>query len=104
MLVLRFIGALFLLGAVITLTSDLSRAGRPAQAPVFTSLLRHWTNFAPQSLKAAQTSVQTKMHPALWDPVIRSVLSVPAWISMVVLAILSFWAGRPRRRVEIFVN
>jgi hypothetical protein len=104
MLVLRFIGALFLLGAVIALTADLSRTSRPPQAPVFTSLLKHWSDFAPQSLKAAQTSVQTRMHPVLWDPVILSLLSLPAWISLTVLAILSFWAGRPRRRVEIFVN
>ena len=104
MLVLRFIGALFLLGAVIALTSDLSRPARTAQAPVFTSMLKLWSDFAPQTLKAAQTSVQTKVHPALWDPVIRSVLAIPAWISLVALAIFSFWAGRPRRRIEIFVN
>ena len=104
MLVFRFIGALFLLGAVIALTSDLSRTGRSPQAPAFTSMLKHWSDFAPQTLKAAQTSVQTKVHPVIWDPVIRSALSIPAWISLVLLAALSFWAGQPRRRVEIFVN
>ena len=103
-MLLRFIGALFLLGAVIALTSDLSRTGRPPQAPVFTSFLKHWSDFAPQSLKAAQTSVQTRTHPVVWDPIIRSLLSIPAWISLVAVAISSFWAGRPRRRVEIFVN
>ena len=103
MLVLRFIGALFLLGAVIALTSDVSRTARPASAPMFTSLLKHWSDFTPQTLKAAQTSVQ-KVHPLLWDPMIRSVLAIPAWISLLLLAVLSFWAGRRRRRVEIFTN
>ena len=104
MLALRFIGALFLLTAVIALTSDVSRV-RSAKQPVqFTSLMKHWSDFAPQTLVAARKTVQTKAHPLLWDPVILWPLSVPAWISMTALAALCFYAGRPRRRVEIFVN
>jgi len=53
MIVFRFIGSLFLLGAVIALTADLSRPQR-ADAPTFASLHRHWTELAPQTLSAAQ--------------------------------------------------
>lgn len=108
MLVLRFIGSLFLLCAVIALTSDLSKPVRTtaqsAPQPAFSSLLKHWSDFAPQTLSAAQKTVQTRSHPLLWDPVIRSVLAVPAWITLSLLAIAFLYIGRPRRRVDIFVN
>lgn len=103
MLVLRFLGALFLLGAVIALTSDLSRPPRP-NVPVFTSTLKHWQDFAPQTLAAAQKTVETRAHPLLWDPLIRWPLSVPFWIALCAVALLLVYLGRPRRRVEIFIN
>lgn len=104
MLALRFLGALFLLGAVIALTSDLSRAPATPQQARFTSLLKHWSDFAPQTLAAAQKTVQTKVHPLVWDPLIRLPLSIPAWITLAGLSVLCFYGGRPRRRVQIFVN
>lgn len=105
MLVLRFIGSLFLMISVIALTADLSRAPRASSAaPAFTSLLKHWSDFAPQTLSAAQKTVQTRAHPLLWDPLIRSVLIIPAWISLGMLAVGFLYLGRPRRRVDIFVN
>lgn len=103
MLVLRFLAAMFLLGAVIALTSDLSRPPR-ASAPLFASTLKHWQDFAPQTLAAAQKTVQTRAHPLVWDPLIRWPLSVPLWIMLCVLSVLLFYLGRPRRRVEIFIN
>ena len=104
MLALRFLGALFLLGAVIALTSDVSRKPVAAQQVRFTSLIQHWSDFAPQTLASAQKTVQTRAHPLLWDPVIRWPLSIPAWISLAALSVLCFVAGRRRRRVEIFIN
>ena len=103
MIVLRFIGSLFLLGAVIALTADLSRPAAP-NAPAFTSLLKHWSEFAPQSLKAAQQTIETNAHPLLWDPVLHSLLSVPAWMTFSALALIFLYLGRPRRRVDIFIN
>lgn len=103
MLVLRFIGSLFLLGAVIALTADLSRPPRP-DTPQLASLHKHWSDFAPQSLAAAQKTVQTRAHRLVWDPVITSILATPAFAAFGVLAVLLLYIGRPRRRVEIFVN
>lgn len=103
MLVLRFIGSLFLLGAIIALTSDLSKPKRPG-VPTFTSIYKHWSDFAPQTLAAAQKTVQSRTFAAVWDPGIRSVLSVPAFVSFGGLAILMLYVGRPRRRVDIYMN
>ncbi len=103
MLVLRFIGSLFLLGAVIALTSDLSRSHR-ADAPAFASIHKHWTDLAPQTLAATQKTVATRTHPVVWDTLIVTMLKIPAFLTFGALAVLFLYFGRPRRRVEIFVN
>jgi len=103
MLVLRFIGSLFLLGAVIAFTGDLSRPHRPG-TPAFASIHKHWADLAPQTLAGAQKTVASRTHRVVWDPVIVSVLSVPAFVTFGALAVLCLYLGRPRRRVEIFVN
>ena len=104
MLALRFLGSLFLLIAVISLTADLSRPLPAAGNANYTSLMKHWSDFAPQSLATAQKTVQTKAHPVLWDPVIRYPLGLPAFATLGGLGLVLLYLGRPRRRVEIFVN
>ena len=103
MLVLRFIGALFLLGATIALTADLSRPSRP-DTPLLTSIYKQLSDLAPQTLAAAQKTISTRTHRYVWDPLIMSVLRIPAFITFGMLAVLFLYLGRPRRRVEIFVN
>lgn len=103
MLAVRFIASLFLLAAVIALTADMSRPRRAA-SPMVWSVERHWTEIAPQSLANARKSVATRTHPVVWDPVIRTVLSVPAFLMLGAASAGLFYLGRPRRRVEIFVN
>lgn len=104
MIVLRFIGALFLLAAVIALAADVTRARTGAPGPIFTSIAKHWADFAPQSLAAAQAQVQSHIHPLLWDPLIASIIRVPAWISLGGMGLLALYFGRRRRRLEIFSN
>jgi hypothetical protein len=103
MLVLRFIGSLFLLGAVIALTADLSRPNRPG-TPTFTSIHKHWSDLAPQTLASAQKTVASRTHGVVWDPGIVTVLKIPAFVTFGGLAVLLLYLGRPRRRVQIFVN
>jgi len=105
MTVLRFLGGLFLLAAVIALTADFTRADPGgALLPPFASLLKHWADLAPQSLAAAKRAVEVRAHPLIWDPVIRSLLMLPAWMSLGAVGLLLSWLGRPRRRVDIFAN
>ena len=104
MLVLRFIGSLFLLGAVIAFTADISRPNRTPGTATFTSIHKHWADLAPQTLSAAQKTVAARLHPVVWDPGIRTVLAAPAFLTFGTLAMLFLYLGRPKRRVEIFVN
>lgn len=103
MTVARLIGMLFLLAAVIALTADLSRPGASG-ALAFASLYKHWSDFAPQTLAAAQRAVSGSAHPLLWDLILKPILLVPAWITFAFFGGLAIYIGRRRRRVQIFVN
>lgn len=105
MTVLRLIGTLFLIAAVIALTSDLSRTG-PDGTPSrsFASLYKHWSDFAPQTLTNSQMAVVSRTHPLVWDLGIRPVLLLPAWLSLGGIGAAAAYFGRRRRRVEVFIN
>jgi hypothetical protein len=103
MVVLRFLGSVFLLIAVIALVYDGTRA-LAGGGWTATSLYAHWLKLAPGSLEAAQAAVQRYTHPLLWDPVIRRVLLLPAWLVLGVLGVLLAYLGRRRRRVNVFSN
>jgi hypothetical protein len=57
-----------------------------------------WFFIHPGSLQLAQPAIERHVSPALWDPVILSVLQVPAAILFAVLgAALLFLPGRRAR-------
>jgi hypothetical protein len=103
MIALRFLAGVFLLVAVIALVHDATRA-LAAHAFVSTSLFEHWSKLAPASLAGAQSAVQRYTHPLLWDPVIRKLLLLPTWALFTALGALLAYAGRRRRRVNVFAN
>jgi len=104
MLVLRFLGGLFLLLATISLVADGTRALAGPTAALFTPIIQYWADLAPKSLASVQTAVKTSLHPLLWDVVIRRLLAVPVWALFGVVGLLLAYAGRHRRRVNIFIN
>src|SRR5262249_35091072 len=105
MVALRFIGALFALAAVIALVADLTpRASTNAVRPGMTSIAMHWNGIAPQSFSNAREAVRNRLGRWVWDPVITSVIGIPAWITLGLISAACFYVGRPRRRIEIFTN
>jgi hypothetical protein len=103
MAALRFVSSVFLLVAAVILVADLTHA-RTAVAPsAWISLAKHWSLLAPQSLAAAQRSLQATSS-LLWDPLVKSLLAVPAWLVFASLGAACGYAGRRRRRVNIFTN
>jgi hypothetical protein len=104
MAALRFVAGLFLLAAVIALVSDVTRTQLGLAGGPSTSLLKHLADLAPSSLAAAQRAVQNNLHPLVWDPVLKSFLSLPAWASLAAIGLLLAYAGRRRYRVNIYTN
>jgi len=101
---LRFLGAILLLAAVIALTSDLTRWQTVGNWWHFDSLGYHIATLAPQTLKSVGAAISRATHPWLWDPILTSLLAWPAWILFTALGALLIYAGRERKRINIFIN
>jgi choline-glycine betaine transporter len=99
----RFLAGVVLLIAVIAAVYDGTRS-LGAGGLVMTSLLEHWSKLAPTLLAASQSGVQRATHPLVWDVGVRKLLGVPAWAAFAVLGLLLAYAGRRRRRVNVFAN
>ena len=100
---LRFLAGVLLLVAVIAAVYDGTRSLSLHQL-VMTPLLEHWSKLAPATLNAAQSAVRRSTHPAVWDLVIGKLLLLPAWSLFAALGMLAAYAGRRRRRTNVFAN
>lgn len=99
----RFLAGAFLLVAVIAAVYDGTRS-LAASGLAMTSLVEHWSRLAPAALAAAQSAVVRATHPLVWDMGVRKLLLVPAWAVFAALGLLCAYAGRRRRRVNVFAN
>jgi len=100
---LRVLAAIFLLIAVIAGVYDATRS-LAADRLVMASLLEHWSNIAPSLLAAAQGAVRRSASPLVWDQGIAKLLQLPAWSVFAGPGLLLAYAGRRRRRVNVFAN
>jgi hypothetical protein len=100
---LRFLGGLFLLLAVVILVADVTNARGPGSSGLAVSAAKHWSNLAPSTLAASQKSVQA-ISPLLWDPLLKTLLAIPAWCLFALTGGALSYAARRRRRVNIFTN
>ena len=100
-IMLRFLAALFALFTLISFAADVSRPRSDGDGAI--SLMQHLHTLAPAFLTALErTSAHTSAY--LWDPILTTVLSLPATIIFLLLAIACGYLGRPRRRIQIFAN
>ena len=95
---LRFLAALFLLGAAVLLVADMTQQGSHL------STAAQWKAISPSSLAALQSSVTRSFGAWVWDPVLTSILSLPAYVLLGTLAVAAGIAGRRRRVVNVFIN
>jgi hypothetical protein len=103
-LMLRFLAALFALFTLISFAADVSRPRSDGDGEGAISLLQHLHNLAPAFVSALERTVSRITGPVGWDPVLTSVLSLPATMIFLLLAIACGFLGRPRRRIRIFAN
>lgn len=103
-MLMRFLAALFALFALIAFAADVSRPALDGHSRAAISLLQHLQTLAPSFVAAVERSVEGSIGAFAWDPVLTSVLSLPASLIFFVLAIVAGILGRPRQRVRIFAN
>ena len=99
----RFLAGVLLLVAVIAAVYDGTRS-LAAGALVSTPLAEHWSKIAPGLLSATQNAVSRATHPLVWELGMGKLLLVPTWALFAVLGLLFAFAGRRRRRINVFVN
>lgn len=104
MAVFRFFSALLALIAIIAFVSDATPwlAGKGPFVP--TAFEAHWERISPSSLKSARNSLNSSVSTAAWHALEAAVLEFPTWGVFGVLAALCGYAGRRRRRVNVYVN
>jgi hypothetical protein len=100
---LRFLAGVALLIAVLAAVYDGTRSAA-ADRVVTTSCLEHWAYLAPDNLNKVRTATRRNLPPAVWDAGISKVLDLPAWGLFGVAGLLLGYAGRRRRRVNVFAN
>jgi len=101
---LRFLAALFALFALIAFAADVSRSPLDGGSLGATSLMQHLQMLAPSFVVTLERSIGHSISPFLWDPVLTTILSLPAWVVFAFFAAAAGYLGRPRRRVRIFAN
>lgn len=97
----RFVGFWLLAGGFVALIVDGTRS-IAASALVFTSMGDAWFALSPDSLEQAEASGRTGM-PEVWNNAILPLLSLPAFLILVVLGVglLSLGRVRERSRFEV---
>lgn len=103
-IMLQFVAALFAAVALFAFAADFSAARSSGTAFQATALLDRLNDFAPSLLNSARNAVTRVAGPQLWDPLITTFLSLPAFVFFIGLSLFCGFAGRPRREVQIFVN
>lgn len=97
---LRILGYGLLAVAIIAGISDASSS--IAQSEVHLAPLGQvWFDLSPETLNLAQAGVQRHLHPALWDPVLQSMLTWPVWAVFAPFGLLLLWLGARRRRQRV---
>jgi len=97
MVLFRILGYLLALAGFGFLVVDGARsiaAGELALTP----LGKTWYDLDPGSLNLIQAVVERYTWPALWDPVILTILQWPTFAIALVLGLVFVLIGRPRRR------
>ena len=94
--------SLFYLGWILLITAFVSAAAEqvvrlyPGAPSMLTPAYDLWYTLWPGSLTITQIRVE-RISPTLWDPVITSLLSFPAWFLLGLPGLLLAWFCRPGR-------
>jgi hypothetical protein len=92
----RMLSLLALAGAIMAATLDAIQSVAASQ-PVLTPLAVAWTDASPDTIAIVADTIMNRLHPKLWDPIALWILSQPASIVMLALALLFWMIGYKRR-------
>ncbi len=62
----------------------------------FAPLGQFWYSLHPFSLNLVQAVVERRIHPFLWDPILISILQLPAFAAIAIVGLVFAWMFRKR--------
>ena len=104
MAVLRFLASLFLLAAVIAFAADVTQGLNGPGGFKASSFAQHWEQLSPKTLSSTKEVMSASRVSGLWTFGIAPIITLPSFVLFGLLAALAGYAGRRRRRVEIYIN
>jgi len=96
-------GIFFLIGCVLLVAAFVAAAletmafMQSGTGSLVISAYDLWYTYWPGHLVVAQIKVEQALHPLVWDPLIVTVLQLPAWALLGVPGMAFLWYFRPRR-------
>ena len=103
MIAFRILGIWLVLFALVALAVDATKS-LASSTLMWTSFSDQWLALHPESFDAAPDFFETQLYSWLWDPVLITIFSAPAWTVLGGLGILLYWIGRKRTPSRVFVN
>lgn len=103
MFTLRLLGGLLLIVAALSLIHDGSQTLAGDRGILITPLGQHWHDISPGTMIALRDAVRGAS-TWIWDGPITMLLGYPAWFTFGILGALIAYAGRNKKRINIFAN
>ena len=99
----RFVGFLILAGGFIALVYDGTKS-IAGSALVYTPLGQIWNNVHSSSLQLLQPAIERHVSQWLWDPVVLSILTAPAWLVFGIIGAVLMLIGRKKKPLIGYVR
>ena len=99
----RFVGFVILAGGFIALIYDGTKSIAGGSL-VFTPLGQIWNNVHSTSLQLLQPAIERHVSPFLWDPVVLSILTTPAWIVFAIIGAILMLIGSKKKPLIGYVR
>jgi hypothetical protein len=101
---LQFLAALSSAVALFAFAADFTAARSGAGGFHSMTVLERMNDFAPSLEGSIKGAVTHAAGAVAWDPILTSLLGLPAYVVFAILALVCGYAGRPRKEVQIYIN
>lgn len=97
--IFRLTGLALLAVAIIAGISDASTSIAQSQVQL-QPLGQLLFNLFPDTFPILQPAIERHIHPALWDPVLLTLMTWPVWAVFAPVGLLFLWLGARRQRYQ----
>ena len=102
--IFRILGGWLLIVAIVVLVNDVTRGFQGGGALRVSSLGKTWYALSPGTLNQLQAGIERHVHTALWDPLMLTVLKLPAFAVFLALGAAIYALGLRRAGTNIYAN